>query len=114
MKSKFHITKPFTEVVDNERHPLFQDVTPLTPQQMLYRQQQGMPISVSTPEARFTINNKFHSGDKLDVYDTLYRQKKKLDSKIKDFEAAKAAQAAKAVNEKVQVKPEQVSTPTDM
>lgn len=107
MKSKFHIAKPFTEVVDNDRHPLFQDETPLTPQQMLYRQQRGMPITVSTPEARFTINNKFHSGDKLDVYDCLYKQKKSLDAKIKNAATVKAA--TKDVKETV----EEVSSPTE-
>lgn len=106
MKSKFHITKPFTEVVDNERHPLFQDVTPLTPKQMLYRQQQGMPLTVSKPEARFTINNKFHSGDKLDVYDTLYKQKKSLDSRMKNADSTAASE--------VQDKPEQPTPPIEV
>lgn len=80
--SKFHITKPFVEPVDDRAHPLFEDVRPMTPKEMLYRQSKNMPISVSTPAQRVKVNDRFHSGDKFEVYDYLNSKLTDVKSKI--------------------------------
>ncbi len=76
-----------TELIDNNRHPLFEDVKPLTPQQMLVRCANGQPISVHKPSDQIKFNSRFYQeGDKMDVLDTIRLQ---LIEKQKKFSGAK-------------------------
>lgn len=77
--SKFNQGYIYTEIVDDTRHPLFEEVKPLTPHQMLLRVANGQPISCSKPNSeRIMFNNRFFDMEKLDVIDTLRLQQKEL------------------------------------
>lgn len=84
-KTKFSITSRYTEIEDNNRHPLFEDVKPLTPQQMLVRCANGQPISVHKPTEQIKLNSKFYQdGDKMDVMDTIRLQLIEKSKRISD------------------------------
>ena len=82
-RTKFSPKSRYTELVDNNRHPLFEDVKPLTPQQMLVRCANGQPISVHKPTEQIKLNSKFYQdGDKMDVMDTIRLQLKEKSKKL--------------------------------
>ena len=82
VKTKFHKTTIYTEVVDNTLHPAFEVFKPLTISQMLHRVANGQPISVRKyGEEQLKFNGKFYSGEKLDVYDSIISEHKRLKSR---------------------------------
>lgn len=78
-KTKFSVSCKHTETIDNTEHPAKELIKPLTPQQMLTRVQNNQPIcchKYDNDQMRF--NGRFFSGEKLDVYDSILLEKKRL------------------------------------
>ena len=81
VKTKFSPI-PYFETVDRTTHPGLDVVKPLTVAQMLYRAQKGQPISVRKfGEDQIKFNGRFYNGEKLDVYDSILKEQKRLKSR---------------------------------
>lgn len=82
-KTPFTKNEFFTETVDTTVHPLFDSIKPLTPKEMLQRSVKGLPLNVRdySSEERIMFNNRFFGSEKLDVYDSIRLEQKRLQEK---------------------------------
>lgn len=82
VRTKFHKDTITTEVVDSTKHPGLEVFKPLTISQMLHRAANGQPISVRKfGEDQIKFNGRFYNGEKLDVYDSILKEQKRLKSR---------------------------------
>lgn len=81
-KTQFTNKHRHTVCISTETHPLFEEVSPLTPAQMLRKVANGQPLSCPLPKPNLPLNHKFFN-DKFDILDTAIAVNRRLSEETK-------------------------------